>query len=435
MTKVEEAAEKAILGAALVNENTIPEIVTRLRADDFYIPNHQQIFSLIQEAFTKGNPVEPVTLAAKLFERTGHSNPKVFFDLADSVQTVVNVDRHIELVKESSTRRKLGALGTRIAQMADTQTETDLIVEEINNGLAGATTVDQSDTVAISEVIDTVLDEVSARQEGASKQGLMTGFTELDDLTGGLKGGQMVIVAARPGLGKSTIATDFMRHASITNGIPTLMFSLEMSKEEITERIISAESGVYTQNLKKGCMSDSDWGRAAKAVERLDNAPLYIADSPELTMVDIAAKARLMQAQHGVKMIVVDYLQLLTSGKKSESRQQEVSDFSRQLKLLAKSLDVPIIAVAQLNRGVEMRGEDALPKASDLRESGSLEQDADIILLIHRPDAQNCDHARAGEADLIVAKHRGGNVGVIPLAHELHISRFRNPVMGLSALP
>ena len=263
----------------------------------------------------------------------------------------------------------------------------------------------------------------------------MTGFTELDDLTGGLKGGQMVIVAARPGLGKSTIATDFMRHASITNGIPTLMFSLEMSKEEITERIISAESGVYTQNLKKGCMSDSDWGRAAKAVERLDNAPLYIADSPELTMVDIAAKARLMQAQHGVKMIVVDYLQLLTSGKKSESRQQEVSDFSRQLKLLAKSLDVPIIAVAQLNRGVEMRGEDALPKASDLRESGSLEQDADIILLIHRPDAQNCDHARAGEADLIVAKHRGGNVGVIPLAHELHISRFRNPVMGLSALP
>ena len=161
---------------------------------------------------------------------------------------------------------------------------------------------------------------------------------------------------------------------------------------------------------------------------RLDKAPLYIADSPELTMVDIAARARLMQAQHGIKMIVVDYLQLLTSGKKAESRQQEVSDFSRQLKLLAKSLDIPIIAIAQLNRGVEMRGEDALPKASDLRESGSLEQDADIILLIHRPDAQNRDHARAGEADIIVAKHRGGSTGTIPLAHELHMSRFRNPL-------
>lgn len=428
METVDTTAERAVLGAALVNENTIPEIVTRLRADDFYLPDHQQIFSLIQEAFTEGSPVEPVTLAAKLFERTGHNNPKIFFDLSDSVQTVVNVGYHLELVKEASTRRKLGALGTRVAQMADTQTEPDLIIEEINDGLASATTVDQSDTVAISEVIDSVLDEVNARQEGASKQGLMTGFTELDELTGGLKGGQMVIVAARPGLGKSTIATDFMRHASIDSGIPTLMFSLEMSKEELTERIISAEASVYTQNLKKGCMSDSDWEQTAKAVERLDNAPLFIADSPELTMIDIAAKARLMQAQRGIKMIVVDYLQLLTSGKKSESRQQEVSDFSRQLKLLAKSLDVPVIAVAQLNRGVEMRGEDALPKASDLRESGSLEQDADIILLIHRPDSQNPDHARAGEADLIVAKHRGGSTGTISLAHQLHMSRFANPV-------
>ena len=428
METVDTTAERAVLGAALVNENTIPEIVTRLRSDDFYLPDHQQIFSLIQEAFTEGSPVEPVTLAAKLFERTGHNNPKIFFDLSDSVQTVVNVGYHLELVKEASTRRKLGALGTRVAQMADTQTEPDLIIEEINDGLASATTVDQSDTVAISEVIDAVLDEVNARQEGTSKQGLMTGFAELDELTGGLKGGQMVIVAARPGLGKSTIATDFMRHASIANGIPTLMFSLEMSKEELTERIISAEASVYTQNLKKGSMSDSDWEQTAKAVERLDNAPLFIADSPELTMIDIAAKARLMQAQHGIKMIVVDYLQLLTSGRKSESRQQEVSDFSRQLKLLAKSLNVPVIAVAQLNRGVEMRGEDALPKASDLRESGSLEQDADIILLIHRPDSQNPDHARAGEADLIVAKHRGGSTGTINLAHQLHMSRFANPV-------
>ena len=242
------------------------------------------------------------------------------------------------------------------------------------------------------------------------------------------KGGQMVIVAARPGLGKSTLAVDFMRHASIKNNIPTLIFSLEMGKDELVERIISAESDVYTQNLKRGSMSPDDWAAAGEAAQRLDKAPLYIADSPELTMVDIAARARLMQAQHGIKMIVVDYLQLLTSGKKAESRQQEVSDFSRQLKLLAKSLDIPIIAIAQLNRGVEMRGEDALPKASDLRESGSLEQDADIILLIHRPDAQNQDHARAGEADIIVAKHRGGSTGIIPVAHELQMSRFKNPI-------
>ena len=428
MARVEEAAEKAVLGAALVNENVIPEIVTRLKPDDFYYPVHQNIFALIGEKFTTGEAVEPVTLAAELRERTGHDDPAVFFRLMDSVLTTVNVDYHISLVLEASTRRKLGSLGTRVAQLADSAAETDLIVQEINDGLANATTVDESETVAVGDVVDAVMTEVEARQQGTSEQGLMTGFTELDELTNGLKGGQMVIVAARPGLGKSTLAVDFMRHASIKNNIPTLIFSLEMGKDELVERIISAESSVYTQNLKRGSMSQDDWAAAGEAAQRLDKAPLYIADSPELTMVDIAARARLMQAQHGIKMIVVDYLQLLTSGKKAESRQQEVSDFSRQLKLLAKSLDVPIIAIAQLNRGVEMRGEDALPKASDLRESGSLEQDADIILLIHRPDAQNRDHARAGEADIIVAKHRGGSTGTIPLAHELHMSRFRNPI-------
>ena len=428
MAKVEEAAEKAVLGAALVNENTIPGIVTRLKPGDFYYPVHQNIFALIAEKFTTGEAVEPVTLAAELRERTGHDDPSVFFRLMDSVLTTVNVDYHIGLVLEASTRRKLGSLGTRVAQLADSAAETDLIVQEINDGLANATTVDESETVAVGDVVDAVMTEVEARQQGTSKQGMMTGFIELDELTNGLKGGQMVIVAARPGLGKSTLAVDFMRHASIKNNIPTLIFSLEMGKDELVERIISAESGVYTQHLKRGSMSPDDWAAAGEAAQRLDKAPLYIADSPELTMVDIAARARLMQAQHGIKMIVVDYLQLLTSGKKAESRQQEVSDFSRQLKLLAKSLDVPIIAIAQLNRGVEMRGEDALPKASDLRESGSLEQDADIILLIHRPDAQNRDHARAGEADIIVAKHRGGSTGTIPLAHELHMSRFRNPI-------
>ena len=428
MAKVEEAAEKAVLGACLVNENVIPGIVTRLKPGDFYYPVHQNIFALISEKFTTGEAVEPVTLAAELRERTGHDDPAVFFRLMDSVLTTVNVDYHISLVLEASTRRKLGSLGTRVAQLADSAAETDLIVQEINDGLASATTVDESETVAVGDVVDAVMTEVEARQQGTSKQGLMTGFTELDELTNGLKGGQMVIVAARPGLGKSTLAVDFMRHASIKNSIPTLIFSLEMGKDELVERIISAESSVYTQNLKRGSMSQDDWAAAGEAAQRLDKAPLYIADSPELTMVDIAARARLMQAQHGIKMIVVDYLQLLTSGKRSESRQQEVSDFSRQLKLLAKSLDIPIIAIAQLNRGVEMRGEDALPKASDLRESGSLEQDADIILLIHRPDAQNRDHARAGEADIIVAKHRGGSTGTIPLAHELHMSRFRNPL-------
>lgn len=427
METVDTTAERSVLGAALVNENTIPEIVTRLRADDFYLPDHQQIFSLIQEAFTEGSPVEPVTLAAKLFERTGHNNPKIFFDLSDSVQTVVNVGYHLELVKEASTRRKLGALGTRVAQMADTSTDSDTIIQEIEDGLAGATVTDDSDDIAIGDIFDERMEEIAALQDGKAKPGIMSGFTELDNMTNGFSGGQMIIVAARPGVGKTAIGLKFMREASIKNNIPTLIFSLEMGRKELLDRVTSAESGVLTQNIKKGQMSEDDWGKVVEVEERIKNAPLYINDSSGLTMVDIAAKARLAKARYGIEMIVIDYLQLLTSGRKAESRQQEVSDFSRQIKLLAKNLDIPIVALAQLNRGVEMRGEDARPKTSDLRESGSLEQDADMVLLLSRPDAQDKDHARAGEMDLIVGKHRGGDTGVVSLQHRLHVSDFANP--------
>lgn len=427
MATVDTTAERAVLGACLVNEQVIPEVVTKLRADDFYTPIHGQIFSLIQQAFTAGEAVEPVTLAAKLFEQTGRNDAKVFFDLSDSVQTVTNIDFHIELVKEASTRRKLGALGTRVAQMADTSTDSDTIVQEINEGLSNATVTDDSDDIAIGDIFDERMDEIAALQDGEIKPGIMSGFTELDNMTNGFSGGQMIIVAARPGVGKTAIGLKFMRQASINNNIPTLIFSLEMGRKELLDRVTSAESGVLTQNIKKGQMSDTDWKRVLDVEERIKNAPLYINDSSNLTMVDIAAKARLAKARYGIKMIVIDYLQLLTIGRKTESRQQEVSDFSRQIKLLAKNLDIPIVALAQLNRGVEMRGEDARPKTSDLRESGSLEQDADMVLLLHRPDAQDKYHAKAGEMDLIVGKHRGGDVGTVNLQHRLHVSDFVNP--------
>lgn len=427
MATVDTTAERAVLGAALINNDTIPEIVTKLRADDFHLPIHGQIFGLIQETFSAGEAVEPVTLAAKLFEQTGRNDVKVFFDLSSSVQTVVNVSYHIDLVKEASTRRKLGALGTRVAQMADTSTDSDTIIQEIEGGLAGATVTDDSDDIAIGDIFDERMEEIAALQDGKIKPGILTGFTELDNMTNGFSGGQMIIVAARPGVGKTALGLRFLREASIKNNIPTLMFSLEMGRKELLDRITSAESGVLTQNIKKGQMSDDDWGRVVQVEERIKNAPLYINDSSGLTMVDITAKARLAQAKYGIKMVVIDYLQLLTSGRKSESRQQEVSDFSRNIKLLAKQLDIPIIALAQLNRGVELRGDDARPKVSDLRESGSLEQDADMVLLLHRPDAQDKYHAKAGEMDLIVGKHRGGDVGTINLEHRLHVSDFVNP--------
>ncbi|MFL0580615.1 replicative DNA helicase [Dietzia sp. 179-F 9C3 NHS] len=228
----------------------------------------------------------------------------------------------------------------------------------------------------------------------------------------------------------STIGLDIMRSCSIKHGLSSVVFSLEMSKTEIVMRLMSAEARVKLSDMKSGKMSDEDWTRLARRMGEISEAPLFIDDSPNLTMMEIRAKARRLKQKHDLQLIVVDYLQLMTSGKKVESRQQEVSEFSRQLKLLAKELDVPLIAISQLNRGPEQRT-DKRPQVSDLRESGSLEQDADIVMLLHRPDATERDDPRAGEADVILGKHRGGPTATITVAHQLHYSRFVDMARGL----
>ena len=221
----------------------------------------------------------------------------------------------------------------------------------------------------------------------------------------------------------STLGLDFMRSCSIKNRLPSVIFSLEMSKSEIVMRLLSAEAKIKLADMRSGRMSDDDWTRLARRMSEISEAPLYIDDSPNLTMMEIRAKARRLKQRNDLKLIVVDYMQLMTSGKRVESRQQEVSEFSRQLKLLAKELEVPVVAISQLNRGPEQRT-DKRPMLADLRESGSLEQDADMVLLIHRPDAWERDDPRAGEADLILAKHRAGPTSTISVAHQLHYSRF-----------
>ncbi|MFT4201590.1 replicative DNA helicase [Gordonia sp. (in: high G+C Gram-positive bacteria)] len=227
----------------------------------------------------------------------------------------------------------------------------------------------------------------------------------------------------------STLAMDFLRSASITHGLTSAMFSLEMSKSEIVMRLLSAEAKVKLADMRSGQMSDDDWTRMARRMGEISEAPLFIDDSPNLTMMEIRAKARRLKQRHDLKMIVVDYMQLMTSGKKVESRQQEVSEFSRSLKLLAKELEVPVIAISQLNRGPEQRT-DKRPQVADLRESGSLEQDADMVILLHRPDSIERDDPRAGEADIIVGKHRNGPTATITVAHQLHLSRFVDMARG-----
>ncbi|MCU1479000.1 MAG: dnaB, partial [Subtercola sp.] len=253
--------------------------------------------------------------------------------------------------------------------------------------------------------------------------GVPTGFAELDSLTNGLHPGQLIIVAARPALGKSTLALDFARAASIKHDMPSIFFSLEMGRSEIAMRLLSAESSVPLQNMRKGTVENRDWTTIAATRGRINDAPLYIDDSPNMTLVEIRAKCRRLKQRVGLKMVIIDYLQLMTSGKRVESRQQEVSEFSRALKLMAKELQVPVIALSQLNRGPEQRA-DKKPALSDLRESGSLEQDADMVILLHRESAYEKDNPRAGEADLIVAKHRNGPTATVTVGFHGHFSRF-----------
>jgi replicative DNA helicase len=253
--------------------------------------------------------------------------------------------------------------------------------------------------------------------------GVPTGFADLDELTNGFHPGQLIIVAARPALGKSTLALDFCRAASIKNNLPAIFFSLEMGKSEIAMRLLSAEASVPLQNMRKGTVDNRDWTTIASTRGRINDAPFYIDDSPNMTLVEIRAKCRRLKQKVGLKMVVIDYLQLMTSGKKVESRQQEVSEFSRALKLMAKELQVPVIALSQLNRGPEQRA-DKKPAISDLRESGSLEQDADMVILLHRESAYEKENPRAGEADFIVAKHRNGPTATITVGFQGHLSRF-----------
>jgi replicative DNA helicase len=280
------------------------------------------------------------------------------------------------------------------------------------------------DYLSLADIMPGTLEEIDAiASRGGQLSGVPTGFADLDSVTNGLHPGQMIVVAARPAIGKSTLGLDLARSASIHHGLTSAIFSLEMSRNEIAMRLLSAEASIALNHLRSGTMSDGDWQKLARKMSAVSEAPLFIDDSPNMTMMEIRAKCRRLKQRHDLRLVVIDYLQLMSSGKKVESRQQEVSEFSRSLKLLAKELEVPVVAISQLNRGAEQRT-DKKPMMSDLRESGSIEQDADMVLLLHREDAYERESPRAGEADFILAKHRNGPTANITVAFQGHYSRF-----------
>ncbi|RYE76289.1 MAG: replicative DNA helicase, partial [Myxococcales bacterium] len=303
--------------------------------------------------------------------------------------------------------------------------EVDDTVDRAQAEIYAITEKRQSDDYApLSEIMESTLDEIEAiSNRDGGLTGVPTGLMDLDELTNGLQAGQMVIVAARPGCGKSTFGLDLCRAASIHKNMTSCFFSLEMNRSEITMRLLSAEAKIPLNHIRNGPMTEDDWAKLGPKMGEVSSAPMFIDDSPNMTMMEIRAKARRLKQRHDLKLIVLDYLQLMSSGKKVESRQVEVSEFSRQIKLLAKELEIPIVALSQLNRGSEQRS-DKRPMISDLRESGSLEQDADIVILLHREDLYEKESTRPGEADIMVAKHRNGPTRDIVAAFQGHYSRF-----------
>jgi replicative DNA helicase len=425
----DNAAEQSVLGSMLLSKDSIADVSEVLRGADFYRPVHEVIFDAVLDLYGRGEPADPITVANELQRRgelTRIGGAPYLHTLSANVPIAANAGYYAEIVREKAILRRLVDAGTRIVQMGYAgQGQVDDVVDSAQAEVYQVTDRRASEDYApLSDIMTGVLDEIEAiENREAGLYGVPTGFADLDELTNGLHKGQMIIVAARPAVGKSTLALDLCRAASIHNNMTSCFFSLEMSRSEIVMRLLSAEAKIPLNSMRNGHMKEDDWAKLAPRMAAVSSAPLFIDDSPNMTMMEIRAKARRLKQRHDLRLIVIDYMQLMTSGRKVESRQVEVSEFSRQIKLLAKELEVPIIALSQLNRGPEQRG-DKRPMMSDLRESGSLEQDADMVILLHRDDVYEKESTRPGEADLIVAKHRNGPTRDIVVAFQGHYSRF-----------
>jgi replicative DNA helicase len=424
-------AEQSVLGGMLLSQDAVADVFEYIGSHDFYAPKHELIFSSIYALYGRGEPTDVITVTAEL-TRTGNlvraGGADYLHSLTSVVPTAANAGFYAKIVQEKAIMRRLVEAGTSIAAMGYTnEGEVEDLVNQAQAEIyAVGSSAFSEDYVPLNVSLEAAVEEIEfAQKRGGEMSGIATGIYELDNLTHGLHGGQLIILAARPGVGKSTLALDFARHAAIKQKQPVLFFSLEMSRAEIALRLLSAEADVRLQNMRAGKVGQDEWKKLANVRGNLNDSPLFIDDSANLTLVEIRAKCRRLASSLGLKLIVIDYIQLLTSGKKVESRQQEVSEFSRSLKLLAKELNVPVIAISQLNRNSEQKT-DKKPEISHLRESGSLEQDADVVILLHREDMGVKDSPRAGEADIILAKQRSGPTDTVAVLFQGAYSRFMN---------
>jgi replicative DNA helicase len=421
-------AEESVLGSMMLSPEAIASVVEAVRPEDFYRPAHTRIFRAMLAIYGRGEPVDAITVVEEL--KRSHELDQIggaleIFDLVERVPSPASAAYYAKIVADHALLRRLIDAASQIMTRAYAVPEDPRKLADEAEGMvyAVARAEEKDEVVGLSDLVnDSMAALEHIQQRDSAFAGIPTGFVDLDNLLSGLQPGNLIVVAARPGVGKSSLVTNLARNVAVDAAAPVAMFSLEMSRFEIGMRLLCGEAKVPWERVRTGRMHTEEWTRIVEAAETLHDAPLYIVDSGNVTIVDIRAKARRLKSRHGLGLIIVDYLQLMSGHGRIENRQQEVAEISRSLKLLAKELELPVIAVSQLNRNPESRG-DKRPQLSDLRESGAIEQDADIVVFIHRDDG---DEQMKGKADLIVAKHRNGPTGNIPLTFLPNLTQFRN---------
>lgn len=424
-------AEKAVLGAMMLSEDAIGTSIEHIDSPYFYETRHQKIFEAMKDLYASRRNIDLITLSdflknQGLFDSIG--GVPYLTELADFVPTAANARYYIDIVKEKGIQRRLIKNCTEIiSKCYGTQVNTDELVDSAEQQIFEIATAKQKQQAFhVKDLVKTAIENIDMLyQRKEAITGVATGFVDFDRMTSGLQKSDLVIVAGRPSMGKSALAVTIGENAAVDRNVPVAIFSLEMSKEQLVQRMLCSQARVDAHHVRTGFLSPSDWPHLTKAAGRLSNAPIFIDDTPAISVLELRAKARRLKAKANIGLIIVDYLQLMQATTKSESRQQEISEISRSLKALARELSVPLIAISQLSRAVESR-QDHRPQLSDLRESGAIEQDADVVVLLVREEYYTPTEENRGIATAIIAKQRNGPTGDVKLKFFKEFVKFAN---------
>lgn len=426
-------AEQSVLGAILLDKEVLTNITEIITGNDFYREDHKEIFEAVIDLYEKAEPIDLITVAERLKLRgtlDSVGGLEYLTNLANVVPTTANAKHYAKIVEEKAILRNLIKVSSSIVNMGyEASEEVSYVLDKAEKGIFDL--LQNRNTQGFVPIKDVLVDTFNRLEELYNSSGhitgIPTGFADLDYKTAGLHNSDLILIAARPAMGKTAFVLNIAQYAAIHSKVPVAVFSLEMSREQLVNRMLACEAMVDSQRMRTGKLEDSDWQKVARALGPLSEAPIYIDDTPGTTMMEIRAKCRRLKIEKNLGLVVIDYLQLMQGkgGKSSDNRQQEISEISRSLKILAKEINVPVITLSQLSRAPEQR-QDHRPILSDLRESGAIEQDADIVMFLYRDDYYNPDTDKKNIAEAIIAKHRAGSTGTVELAWLGQYTKFAN---------